>query len=237
MNFKTLNRVGVQINFSDHTPNYGMDGFCGIISILLNEILWKNIFVDDVFGFRKTNPPPSIDDVNGYISQLLGEFDNLLQNKKEKDYFEYFLCNYSYTINQKILLNDENKTLNEYKSDLTNPLDPHEPFIIVKLQDIISNASRPTVSTYVSVLIREYLLKSNIYLPYIGICLDKNKTVTLQQINALPLKDNGFYFYKSNLFYTEGVLLKTIQPQIKKQLGSNTCIFLMFLYPLWTIPP
>ena len=36
----------------------------------------------------------------------------------------------------------------------------------------------------------------------------KNKTVTPQQIKALPLKDNGFYFYKCNLFYNERMFLK-----------------------------
>ena len=157
LQFKQLNMVNVHLNFVKSTKNYSYNGFCSLISIMLNETLWKNIFVNDVFVFRQQNLPPSIDDVNQYISALLNELGRIVE--QEISLFKIFLCNYAYTISQKIILNDENKTLNDYKkdifkiTDLTNQNHSQDPFRIINLQEIISQLQ--TITNFVSVIIRE----------------------------------------------------------------------------------
>ena len=163
--------LNINLNFADDTKNYGYYGFCSLISIMLNETLWKNIFVNDVFVFRQQNLPPSIDDVNQYISALLNELGRIVE--QEISLYKVFLCNYAYTISQKIILNDGNKSLNDYKkdifkiTDLTNQNDPQDPFRIINLQEIISQSQ--TITNFVSVIIREYLALNKSYLSYIGI--------------------------------------------------------------------
>ena len=49
----TFKIYNYNVNIADNTKNYEMSGFCGIVSIMLNDILWTNIFKNDVFGFRQ----------------------------------------------------------------------------------------------------------------------------------------------------------------------------------------
>ena len=213
LNFRQLKTYNVTLNVPNYAPNYDYSGYCSLISILLNEIFWQNIFVDDVFGFRELNTPPRIDDVDTHIVNFLKELTTIARNSK--NVYSIFLCNYAYTICQKLILNDENITLNDYKQNVLGITDltlnyPDDPFVIVKLQDILTPTSM-TVSTFVSVLIREFLVNypNNIKTIYIGIRLDKqNKNLTDQQIKALSIRDNGFKFYKCNIFYNDGLLGK-----------------------------
>ena len=212
LQFKQLNMLNIGLNFRDSTKNYGYQGFCSLISILLNEIIWKNIFVDDVFGFRQHNQPPSIDNVNQYLLGSLSEFYRLLM--QERNMYYTFLCNYAYTISQKIFLNDENKSLNDYKKDIFKVTDiinqnhPQDPFRIINLQEIISQSR--TLTNFVSVIIREYLALNHFYLSYIGIRLDDDNAqiIPVSQLKALSMSNNGFRFYKCNLFYNEGLYNK-----------------------------
>ena len=173
LNFRQLKICNVTLNVLKYAPNYDYSGYCSLISILLNEIFWQNIFVDDVFGFRGLNTPPRIDDVDTHIVNFLKELTTIARNSK--NVYSIFLCNYAYTICQKLILNDENITLNDYKQNVLGITDltlnyPDDPFVIVKLQDILTPASM-TVSTFVSVLIREFLVNypNKIKTMYIGI--------------------------------------------------------------------
>ena len=71
LNFRQLKTYNVTLNIPKYAPNYDYGGYCSLATILLNKILWRNIFVYDVFGFRKLNTPPSIDDVDKYIVDCL----------------------------------------------------------------------------------------------------------------------------------------------------------------------
>ena len=69
LNFRQLKTYNVTLNVSEYALNYDYGGYCSLITILLNEILWQNIFVHDVFGFRIVNTtPPAIDNVGKYIN-------------------------------------------------------------------------------------------------------------------------------------------------------------------------
>ena len=207
-----LHKKNIGINFEDELINYGQGGFCALISILLNDILWTNIFNNDVFGFRQqTNcfVPPSMENVNNYLIELLQALEAVI--KQQNTQYHFFLYSYAYTICEKIFLQDENKSLNQYSqeyfgvTDFSNPFSNEDPFKIISLKGILDYPY--TVSIFVSVLIREYLLKSRIYLIYIGICLS-DRILLPSKIKTLKIRDNGFRFYKCNHFYNEGLYSK-----------------------------
>ena len=112
------------------------------------------------------------------------------------------------------MLNDENKSLNEYRTQdfIKDAADPSDPFDIVKLEDILITSS---VSTFVSVLIKEYLLSKKNSLIYTGIRFDKNQNITVSQIKNMSMKNNGFRFYRCNNFYN--VRLNDPNPPIPLQ--------------------
>ena len=199
----TFKIYNYNVNIADNTKNYEMSGFCGIVSIMLNDILWTNIFKNDVFGFRQKKIPPSIRTVNQYVEELLKPLEYIAQ--EEGIQYECFVSNYAYTVCEKIMLIDKNKSLNQYKeevfgvTDVSNRYDTDDPFKIITLRDITANP--PTVSTFVSVLIREFLLRNTIQLTYIGIRVDRDKPPLPSELKHLKIKNNGFRFYKPNIFY------------------------------------
>ena len=208
-----FNMTNINLNFGTLTKNYGSNGFCGVLSILLNDILWTNIFNNDVFGFRQQNPspvPPTIETVNQYLSELFRALENTLHQHESQ--YQNFVSNYVYTVCEKILLCDENKSLNQYKKDVfgiksvSKQIPDEYPFDIIKLKSIINQAIF-TISTFISVLIREHLLLYKYYLGYVGIRLDEDNTPDLppSTLKALKIKNNGFRFYKANIFYNDGL--------------------------------
>ena len=216
LNFPRLEILNVDLNYENATPNYGLGGYCALISIMVNDILWTNIFFDDVFGFRQLDPiqpPPTVPDLIQYISELLVNFDTIVNNNRNM--FQIFLCNYAKTVSQKLLLNNKDKSLNEYRNQdfIKDSADPNEPFDIVKLGEIFITSS---VSTFVSVLIREYLLRTRNWLIYTGIRLNKAQNKTVSQIKNMSMQHNGFRFYKSNNFYTLGLYSKDLPTTLRR---------------------
>ena len=116
-----------------------------------------------------------------------------------------FVSNYAYTVCEKVMLHDENKSLNQYKQEVfgitnvSNRYNTDDPFKIITLKDIIANPV--TITFYVSVLIREFLFQNAIQLTYIGIRVDNNQPPLPSELKNLKIKDNGFHFYKPNVFY------------------------------------
>ena len=109
----TFKIYNYNVNFDDNTKNYETDGFCGIVSIMLNDILWTNIFKNDVFGFRQKKIPPSKQTVNQYLAELLKPLEYIAQ--VEDSQYDCFVSNYACTVCEKIMLIDKNKSLNQYK--------------------------------------------------------------------------------------------------------------------------
>ena len=59
---------------------------------MLNNILWINIFNNDVFRFQQQNSclvPPSMETVNEYLLELLQALGAILQQQKSQYIFLY----------------------------------------------------------------------------------------------------------------------------------------------------
>ena len=83
------------------------------------------------------------------------------------------MYNFSITICQKLLLNNKDKSLNEYRLDfIKDSTDTKDPFKIVTLRRFLNANS---MSTFISVLIKEFLIRRRNYPFHIGIHLNKNK--------------------------------------------------------------
>ena len=190
------NIIIYKTNMNLHFNNYEQEGFCNLISMFTIEVLWKNIFVHDCFNFRN-NPSskPSIDIVNAYLKNVV----NGLSFIANDDYYWIFLCNYGRTVLQNILFLDETMSLDEYKTDFFGAYDDtNNPFEILSLQEIIDR--NDTVSTFMSVLLREFLfLHKSLIFNFCGIRL--GDILEPAVLRGLSQKDNGFEFYKMHKFF------------------------------------
>ena len=114
-----------------------------------------------------------------------------------------FLCNYARTILQATTFPDRNKILDDYKleyfgipeTSIRN--DSEDPFIVISLIDIINQST--SRSEYISVKMKEYIVKKKLRLPLCGIRLGKTKP-GLELKQSLQ-KDNGFEFFRMNNYF------------------------------------
>jgi hypothetical protein len=190
LRWRDILTIPVNLNHSYPKDNYNPDGFCALASIVVIELLWNNIFVDDCFNFHTTNTgaKPSIDTVTAYVTELLVDLETISIQKK----YWLFLCNYARTVLQNITFFDENKSLNDYKREYLRVHENDDPFKIISALDIIDRST--TTTPFISVKIREYLLKQKIYSGFCGIRFGEN--VHDSELIALKQRENGFEFFK-----------------------------------------
>ena len=196
LKWENLITHGVNMNISFINKVYESTANCFLVSIFIIEILWRNIFFNDCFKFR-SNPAnkPSIDIVKKYIIILVINLDKFKTNNKS--FYWKFLCNYGRTILQEMLLLDENKSLNDYKREYFLNEDA-DPFEIRTLQELINDID--TVSNFISVIFREYLLSYQVSMHnFCGIRL--GNIIQYDILEDMPQKDNGFEFFKLHNFF------------------------------------
>ena len=208
LNWNKFYSFSIQLNMTPPENTYGMEGYCLVISVLLVEILWQNIFVKDCFHFRNnTIPKPSLDTVNDYIFQFTSQLQQFTENT---DQFWIFLCNYTRTVLQNFHMIDERESLYNYGTR-TFGLNHEEienyvnPFLIITATDLIENST--TVGPFISVKIKEFIVQNDIVTNFWGIRIGyyENPTVLKQRDQNL----NGFDFFKVHYYFHENI--KTIE--------------------------
>ena len=189
------------INFGKDNK-YSEQGYCGLVSIFIIDVLHRNLMMHDTMNIRTEKP--EIEHVTEYIFTTLYIIHSRLC--VTPSLWWTFMCNYTRLVLHDLFCYDSvslNDCIGERIAVSSDPTqyDYARPYVVISLNDIITDPLLSMNSVFASVALKRFIVFHNFFLFAVGInttstsTTGRTRTRTIVQLLDEDQENNNFDYY------------------------------------------